>query len=477
MQRFSIWKVAVAGFVVGAMLSAPTFGQTIVTAGDDAWRTGGEGTEFSFGNPSSLAVPPPPIPADFFGPGSDPFEGTIVLVGVPLCSVPADALEATDTIIRRRTDSGDLDLAPQIVDVEIIALSLVSVDPITVTYNGGQNPESWDVEVYLSTTLPQPVGTMTITKTHDDGGTFESTFGVIPRFVFKPSGVTLPVLELDCGLDPGTCEVLELANPPGEPNSWVLIGGPGGIARTDFAITDFGAGIAIDEDCDGNTVGVTIGTSNFQGGLEATGGLLRTGDLVKCKPSVEAEKRFAEQGGRGRHGNWISSPADDNGDGIPDVCQFPCCHLDGTCSLNSTGDACDLPDVPLKAGTACEPVEACCMPDGSCIETNPQCCVLAGGLPLGPGTVCLGDKDEDAIDDACDPDVCGNNVREDPEQCDGTDDAKCPGNCLPQGDANECTCAPGSKIPAVSEWGLGVMLLLVLTAGTVVLGRRRYTAA
>lgn len=474
MQRYSIWKVAIAGFVVGGMLSAPTLGQTIVTAGDDAWRTGGPGTEFSFGDPNNLfpGDEPPTIPADFFGPGSDPFEGTIVLVGSPLCSEPVGVLEATDTIVRRLTDSGDLDdLAPHAVDVELIALSLASIEPITVTFNGGQNPELWDVQVYLSTTAAQPVGTMTITKTHDDGGTFDSTFGVIPRFIFVRQSPAATMV-LDCGASPGVCEDLELGNPPGEPNSWVLIGGPGGIARTDFAITDFGAGIGIDEDCDGSNSGVTIGTSNFQGGLEASAGLLRTGDPVKCKPSVEAERRFAGQGGRGRHGNWISSPADDNGDGIPDVCQFPCCHTDGTCSLNSTEDACDLPDVPLKAGTDCEPTEACCMPDGSCVETNVECCALAGGAPLGPGSVCLGDTDADGINDACDPQKCGNDTREDPEQCDGTDDAKCPGSCL-----SDCTCAPDSKIPAVSDWGLGVLLLMVLTAGTVVLGRRRYTAA
>lgn len=33
------------------------------------------------------------------------------------------------------------------------------------------------------------------------------------------------------------------------------------------------------------------------------------------------------------------------------------------------------------------------------------------------------------------------------------------------------------KIPAVSEWGLGVLTLVLLTAGTVVLGRRRRSAA
>ncbi len=62
--------------------------------------------------------------------------------------------------------------------------------------------------------------------------------------------------------------------------------------------------------------------------------------------------------------------------------------------------------------------------------------------------------------------ICGNNIREVDEQCDGTDDAACPGDCL-----SDCTCGPAG-IPTVSEWGLMVMTLLALTAGTIVFGRR-----
>jgi len=36
--------------------------------------------------------------------------------------------------------------------------------------------------------------------------------------------------------------------------------------------------------------------------------------------------------------------------------------------------------------------------------------------------------------------VCGNNIREGSEQCDGTDDAACPGGCIAAGLPNECTC-------------------------------------
>jgi len=63
--------------------------------------------------------------------------------------------------------------------------------------------------------------------------------------------------------------------------------------------------------------------------------------------------------------------------------------------------------------------------------------------------------------------TCGNNLREGSEQCDGTDAAACPGQCL-----GNCTCPKeGGAVPAVSEWGLIVLTLLVLCAGTIMFSR------
>jgi cysteine-rich repeat protein len=63
--------------------------------------------------------------------------------------------------------------------------------------------------------------------------------------------------------------------------------------------------------------------------------------------------------------------------------------------------------------------------------------------------------------------VCGNGVREAGEQCDGAALSACPGACNP-----DCTCNfPG--IPAVSEWGLVVLVLIGLAVGTIMFGRRR----
>ena len=70
------------------------------------------------------------------------------------------------------------------IPIEIVALSLRGLSPTTVTFNGGQNPQPWDVEVDLSPTGNTPLGSMTATKTHANGGTFDASFFIVPRFRF-----------------------------------------------------------------------------------------------------------------------------------------------------------------------------------------------------------------------------------------------------------------------------------------------------
>ncbi len=67
--------------------------------------------------------------------------------------------------------------------------------------------------------------------------------------------------------------------------------------------------------------------------------------------------------------------------------------------------------------------------------------------------------------------VCGDGVVGDGEQCDD-------GNTNPDDFCDaECQFNPAHAIPTVSEWGLGIMLLLLLTAGTIVLSGLRWSAA
>ncbi len=83
-----------------------------------------------------------PIPPDFFGPGSDPFEGQIALSGA-----------GTPMLVEREAVYIPDSTGEETVDTEIVELSLRSTAPITVTYGGG--PDSFfDVYVELETSSP-----------------------------------------------------------------------------------------------------------------------------------------------------------------------------------------------------------------------------------------------------------------------------------------------------------------------------------
>ena len=385
-------------------------GEIVLNAGDDGWSTGDGGAEFTFGDPFGDLPGEPPIPADFFGPGSDPFEGLVEFRGVPFLVDPAhpdaSSLGGTDTIVRRNECTVPLGIgASDTIEIEIVALSLESTQPITVTFNGGQDPTLYDVNLCLSSQSPQCLGSMTITRDGDFGGTLTSSFPVIPKFTFEgpfgPFELDLGEVPVDC-LDPP----LVVSSPAGEPNSWAVVDEVGGPTRGDFGINSWPAGIEFNANCGTTTVFgaadptnvTTAGTSKFQGGLD-TGGSVPDScpppdarnysgpPEVKCKKTKEGCEVFATGVQPGSHSAFISSDADDNDDGVPDVCQGECCLPDGSCTVDDEESCCDEGGTFSGNGTKCDPDGACCMPDGTCVQdTTKKCCELAGGEYMGDGT-------------------------------------------------------------------------------------------
>jgi len=134
-----------------------------------------------------------PIPADFFGPGSDPFDGIIYLTGYPFPVPGPWGFEMADTIVERLTTANlpDPYSSQATVDTQMKALDLVSVMPITVMFNGGAESAQYDVRVCLSGLVSaQPLGSMTIHHLCPNGGRFNSVTPVIPKLDFtKVSGV------------------------------------------------------------------------------------------------------------------------------------------------------------------------------------------------------------------------------------------------------------------------------------------------
>jgi hypothetical protein len=127
----------------------------------------------------------------------EPFDEIALLAKHGLLGDARDngGLPMTDTIVRRHapiifTPGGPFPETAPPIPIEIVSLSLVSVAPITVTYGGGASSQTFDMHVDLAPG-PQPLGSMTVTKTHPNGGTFDSFLPVHSMISFTntdPSG-------------------------------------------------------------------------------------------------------------------------------------------------------------------------------------------------------------------------------------------------------------------------------------------------
>ncbi len=179
-------------------------GNVTITAGTDLWTTPGGGQSFQDFSEN-------PIPADFFGTGSEAFDGVIEFMGVP---VGEQALgDNVDTAVSRLDDMVLSGVGSEAtVAVEIVMLNLQSVEPITVMINGQET--RWDVNVQLSGAQQGQRGNMTIRQTSEDGGTYDSMFSVYPLFTFFNSAGQRGEVQLDAGEIPGFDVHVEATNAP-----------------------------------------------------------------------------------------------------------------------------------------------------------------------------------------------------------------------------------------------------------------------
>ena len=171
-----------------------------VLPGHDLWSTPANGGVEDFGG--SI----PAIPADFFSPGSEPFTGIVFFTGQPLGSYLGQPTGPADTIVRRNAIASFPTPAPVDIPIEIVALSLVSVNPITVTYNPPQPLTFWDIRITLSEIADSP-GQMTITHDIPEGGTYSAQLNVCPLLTFT---------RVDNPLDVRTIDYCPEVNPAGQ---------------------------------------------------------------------------------------------------------------------------------------------------------------------------------------------------------------------------------------------------------------------
>jgi hypothetical protein len=153
------------------------------------------------------------ITRGFFDPGSDAFLGVIRLKGN---AIDPTTLGTTDTIMHRPEEiTVVLGARPVTADLDLLALELQSVNPITVTYNLGQNPEQWNVRVSRQANPPEG-GRITIEQTVPDGGTYEAMVNtrLMVTFTRRLDGA---IRQLPLGLVMGTNNDVPWsfsANPP-----------------------------------------------------------------------------------------------------------------------------------------------------------------------------------------------------------------------------------------------------------------------
>lgn len=142
-----------------------------IAPGFDLFETDPGSTQLVFQSPNTA------IPAGFFGPGSDPFTGQVHFGGVPLQTFGGHGVGDSDTVVQRPEPADPTPAAT--VPIELVQLSLQSMEPITVTYSGGQSPERWNVGASPSPSR-QSQGHILIHQS----GTFDSQLQVIPQLTF-----------------------------------------------------------------------------------------------------------------------------------------------------------------------------------------------------------------------------------------------------------------------------------------------------
>lgn len=242
--------------LVGAAAGWAQFPVNIRT-GDDSWVTPAGGTFVNFA--------PTPIPAGFFGAGSNAYAGTVGFIGQNIPTAPVGALNPADTLVTRLNNMSFPALGVRNTRIQIKALSLRSSAPITVTYGGGAI-EQWNVVLTLSTVVVQPLGTMTVTLACvNGGGTFTSSLPVVPRFIFTNvlTGVTLV---LDCGTaGNGVCGPVTI-----NANSCWSRPNPLGPASA-ACLPPIPAGVQVDGNINGVFDYVTIGRRDFLAGVQGCG--------------------------------------------------------------------------------------------------------------------------------------------------------------------------------------------------------------
>jgi hypothetical protein len=235
------------------------------------------------------------------------------------------SLFPADTVVERLEPMNVPVGSSDTISIEIRALSLVSINPIVVTYNGGMTPELWDVEGSLSSSVSQTVGAMTIRQDCIAGGTFSATIPVQPKFIFTRQSDMMQMI-----MDPGNARTFTVAN-----GRWVHN------PAAAFSVTRVLPGAVTDGNLDGVPDQPLPGTTDsFAAGLWP----------LPCNPTGDSPSQWMRMtpfsATRAAHGVIIAhqaSMADGDMDWMPNIadnCRLAWNPLQEDSDDNGFGDAC-----------------------------------------------------------------------------------------------------------------------------------------
>ena len=147
----------------------------VLAPGFDLFETDPTRTQFHF---EGLAT----IGPNVICPGCGGFSGRVHFGGIPLETFGGFDSGDADTIVRRGAGSiPDDGTSSAPIGIELVALSLVSIEPISVQTAGGA--QLFDVFVDVSGARPS-TGAMVV-RGNSSGGRFDSVLEVVPTFTFR----------------------------------------------------------------------------------------------------------------------------------------------------------------------------------------------------------------------------------------------------------------------------------------------------
>jgi hypothetical protein len=231
LSRTLLRTVVGAAVILALIAGSPAFATDTIHNGVDLWMTVAGFAQTSFADQ--------PIPAGFFCEGSQAFTGKVKFQGAPLTVEPAGSLGSIDTVVRRLDDAKFDAKGEATTRIQLMALSLVSVQPIETSCG------KFNVSVQLDG--KQPVTTMHIFQSEAFGGTYTAPLALNVKAVFTPvSGDLSGRREVTRRIDLG----------PGTNSVWAYVNLP-----------RYKAGVSVDTNGDGKPDTILPASSNFLAGV------------------------------------------------------------------------------------------------------------------------------------------------------------------------------------------------------------------